>query len=43
MVIWINMKDSHSYGEHIEYISIGAESDGIDIWEIKKIYFTKKF
>lgn len=43
MVIWVDMKDSNSYGEHLEYVSTDAESDGIDIWETKKIYFTKKF
>lgn len=39
MVIWINMPDSHSYGEHLDYISTDAESDGRTIWETKKYYF----
>ena len=43
MVIWINMTDSHSYGDTLQYISTDAESDGIDIWETKKTYFTKQF
>lgn len=43
MAIWINMVDSHSYGEQLAYIGTDAESDGRDIWEIKKTYFIKKF
>jgi hypothetical protein len=37
------MPDSHSYGDTLQYISTDAESDGIDIWETKKTYFTKQF
>jgi len=43
MVIWINMADSHSYGDYLQYISTDAESDGTHIWETKKEYFTKNF
>jgi hypothetical protein len=43
MVIWVNMGNDHSYGETLQYIYTDAESDGIDIWETRKSYFTKKF
>jgi hypothetical protein len=39
MVIWINMETIQSYGEHLQYISTDAESDGVSIWETKKSYF----
>lgn len=39
MVIWINMYDAHSYGDTLQYISTDAESDGVQIWETKKIHF----
>lgn len=42
MVIWINMEDKYSYRDTLEYISTDAESDGYDIWETTKKYFTKK-
>ena len=41
MVIWVNMKTPQSYGEHAQYISTDAESDGTIIWETKRNYFTK--
>jgi hypothetical protein len=37
MVIWINMKDKYSYGESLQYISHDAESNGIEIWETKRV------
>lgn len=43
MVIWINMPDSHSYGDKLQHISTDAESDGINIWETRKEYFTRNF
>jgi hypothetical protein len=43
MALWINMPDSHSYGETLQHISTDAESNGIDIWETKKTYFSKQF
>jgi len=43
MVIWINMKTPTSYGDSLEFISTDAESDGLNIWETKKSYFTPKF
>lgn len=43
MVIWINMADKNSYGETLQYISLDAASDGISIWETKKVHFTKQF
>lgn len=42
MVIWINMKDSSSYGDHLHYISADAESDGTRIWVTQKHYFPSK-
>ena len=41
MVIWTNMVDKHSYGDHLYYISGSSESDGKDIWETTKNYFPK--
>jgi len=43
MVIWINMDSPQSYGDHFEYITPDAESDGDIIWETKKSFFTKRF
>ena len=43
MVIWIGMETPQSYGNHLQYISTDAESDGISIWETKKVYFTKQY
>lgn len=43
MAIWINMPDSHSYGDTLQHISTDAESDGVSIWETKRVYFTKTF
>lgn len=43
MVIWNDMDSPQSYGKWLEYISTNAESDGNDIWETKKTYFTKQF
>ena len=43
MVIWINMVNSHSYGDSLQYISTDAESDGQRIWVTKKEHFTPKF
>ena len=43
MVIWNDMDSPQSYGKWLEYISTDAESDGNEIWETKKIYFTKQF
>lgn len=43
MVIWIGMEAPESYGNHLQYISTDAESDGISIWETKKEYFTKQY
>ena len=43
LVIWINMPDKYSYGESLEYISTDAGSDGNEIWESKRNYFTRKF
>lgn len=43
MAIWIDMPDAHSYGETLQHISTDAESDGVNIWEVKKHYFTKEF
>ena len=43
MVIWINMKDASSYGDSLAYISTDAESDGTNIWETKKEFFTRSF
>lgn len=39
MVIWINMATPQSYGDSLQYISTDAESDGISIWENRKIFF----
>ncbi len=41
MALWINMPDNHSYGETLQHISTDAESDGVRIWETRKIYFPK--
>jgi len=43
MVIWINMQTPQDYRDSLQYISNAAQSDGISIWETKKIYFTKEF
>lgn len=43
MALWINMIDPHSYGETLQHISTDAESNGVDIWETKKEYFTREF
>jgi hypothetical protein len=42
MVVWINMVDSHSYGEYEQYISTDAESDGNTIWVTEKKLFPKE-
>jgi hypothetical protein len=43
MVIWINMANAHSYGETLQHISTDAESNGVDIWETRRTYFTREF
>ena len=43
MALWVNMKDKYSYGESLQHISTDAESDGFNIWETRKTYFTKSF
>lgn len=43
MAIWINMPNAHSYSETLQHISTNAESDGVNIWETKKEYFTREF
>lgn len=43
MVIWVNMYTPESYGDHLEYISTDAESDGVQIWVTQKKLFTKNF
>lgn len=43
MVIWTDMDSAQPYGEWLEYISTDAESDGIEIWQTKRMYFTKAF
>lgn len=43
MVIWINMSNSYSYKETLQHITTDAESDGVSIWETKRIYYTKEF
>lgn len=43
MALWINMIDKYSYGEPLQHIIPDAESDGINIWETRKTYFTKSF
>jgi hypothetical protein len=43
MVIWIDMDTPHSYGKYLCHIASDAESDGKDIWETKKTYFTREF
>jgi hypothetical protein len=37
-VIWVNMPDEFSYGEHIVYVTLDFETDGKDIWETIKQY-----
>jgi hypothetical protein len=41
MVIWINMLNPNSYGDYLCYIRTDAESDGVSIWETKKVYYEK--
>jgi hypothetical protein len=41
MVIWVDMVTPSSYGNHLQYISTDAESDGVNIWVTTKDYFTK--
>jgi hypothetical protein len=41
MVIWINMETPNSYGDTLQYISTDAHSDGVRIWEERKVVFTK--
>jgi hypothetical protein len=43
MVIWVDMPTPQSFGNHSQYISTDAESDGVSIWVTKKEYFTKQF
>lgn len=43
MALWIGMVDSYSYNKTLQHISTDAESDGVEIWQTKKEYFTKKF
>lgn len=43
MVIWNEMDSPQSYGKRLEYISTDAESNGTEIWETKKVYFTREF
>jgi len=37
-VIWINMPDEFTYGESLIYVTLDFDTDGKDIWEIKKEY-----
>lgn len=41
MGIWVNMSTPHSYVELLQYIPTDAESDGVSIWETKRLYFKK--
>lgn len=41
MVIWVNMEDSNSYNDYLQYISTDAESDGNTIYVIKRNNFKK--
>ena len=41
MVLWINMETPSSYDEFKHFISTDAESDGHNIWVVKKEYFVK--
>ena len=43
MVIWVDMVSNSSYVNTLQHISTDAESDGRDIWEVKKTYFPKEF
>lgn len=40
-VIWIDMKDEFSYGDTLIYITLDFDTDGTDIWEVKKEYIPK--
>lgn len=42
MVLWINMEDSFSYKDSLQYISTDAESDGTLIYVTKTEYFPSK-
>lgn len=37
-VIWINMPDEFSYGEHLIYVTLDFETDGNSIWETTRQY-----
>jgi len=37
-VIWINMPDSHSYGDNLIYITNDFKTDGTRIWEDVRKY-----
>ena len=41
MVLWTNMETPESYAESSQYISTDAQSDGSNIWVVKKEYFVK--
>lgn len=41
MAIWVNMISPGHFNETLQYISTDAESDGLNIWEVKRNYFKK--
>ena len=41
MALWINMPNPQGYGETLHYINGDSESDGVNVWEVKKTMFPK--
>ena len=39
-VVWVDMKDEHSYGDSLIYITHEYKTDGKDIWKEVKEYVT---